>query len=253
VKAPTQQLLAHPGNVPELRREDAVIARAEAAAPQAQAVPVSQAPAQTTALAATRIEGETALVLVPVTATDAGGRSMTGLSASEFTVTDDGAPQRAAYFAYREADAQNPTAHYELGYYAAANPGASDAAHRIGVTLRNPAAKLTFRDSYYPRKASQPAAVPPPAPGVTPPSLTYKTSPEYSEDALKAKFQGSVVLSVELDANGMVTGVRIRRSLGLGLDQKVQEAVQRWRFIPCMNNGTPVPSAVDVMWSFRLL
>jgi TonB family protein len=251
-------LLNHPEAAPELRPEDIVIARAEAPAPQPQPSPAPQVPAQappptpTIRLAATRIEGETALVLVSVTATDAGGRSMAGLSGSEFTLTDDGAPQRIAYFAYREADAQT-AAHYELGYYAAANPGASDAAHRIGVTLRNPAAKLTFRESYYPRKASQPAEVPPPIPGLTPPSLLYKASPEYSEDALKAKFQGTVVLSVELDANGLVTGVRIRRSLGLGLDQKAQEAVQRWRFVPCMNNGTPVPSAVDVIWSFRLL
>ena len=80
---------------------------------------------------------------------------MAGISASEFTVTDDGVPQRIVHFAYREADAQIPAAHYELGYYAAANPGASDAAHRIGVTLRNPAAMLTFRDRYSPWKASQ--------------------------------------------------------------------------------------------------
>ena len=38
--------------------------------------------------------------------------------------------------------------------------------------------------------------------GVTAPSVLYKVEPEYSEEARKAKYQGTVVLYVEVDAGG---------------------------------------------------
>ena len=61
--------------------------------------------------------------------------------------------------------------------------------------------------------------------GVTPPQLIYKVEPEFSEEARKAKLQGVVVLVIEVDAGGSVRDVRVRQSLGLGLDEKAVEAV----------------------------
>jgi hypothetical protein len=38
--------------------------------------------------------------------------------------------------------------------------------------------------------------------GVTAPALLYKREPEYSEEARKAKCQGTVVLYIEVDPSG---------------------------------------------------
>ncbi len=68
--------------------------------------------------------------------------------------------------------------------------------------------------------------------GVSPPSILYKVEPEYSEEARKAKFQGTVLLFVVVDEKGMPRDIKILRPLGLGLDQKAVEAVEKWKFSP---------------------
>jgi len=83
--------------------------------------------------------------------------------------------------------------------------------------------------------------------------VIYKKEPEYSEEARKAKYQGTVVLYVDLDASGQVTKVTVNRSLGLGLDQKAVEAVSQWQFKPGMQAGKPVAMRAQVEVSFRLL
>ena len=63
--------------------------------------------------------------------------------------------------------------------------------------------------------------------GVTAPQLVFKVEPEYSEEARKAKYQGTVVLYVEVDPSGRAKNLRVMRSLGLGLDEKAMEAVKQ--------------------------
>ena len=89
--------------------------------------------------------------------------------------------------------------------------------------------------------------------GVTAPTLIYKEEPEYSEEARKAKFQGTVVLYVVVDEKGMPRDLRVVRALGLGLDEKAIEAVQKWRFRPGYLNGKPVKVAATIEVNFRLL
>src|SRR5580704_5348742 len=64
--------------------------------------------------------------------------------------------------------------------------------------------------------------------GVSPPSVLLKVEPEYSEEARKAKFQGTVVLFVVVDEKGNPRELKVIRPLGLGLDQKAIEAVEKW-------------------------
>lgn len=89
--------------------------------------------------------------------------------------------------------------------------------------------------------------------GVSPPSVLSKVEPEYSEEARKAKWQGTVVLQLVVDEHGMPKDMRVTRSLGLGLDQKAIEAVSKWRFKPGMKDGKPVPVIATIEVNFRLL
>src|SRR5579884_1195392 len=89
--------------------------------------------------------------------------------------------------------------------------------------------------------------------GVSAPSVIYKVEPEYSEEARKAKFQGTVVLFVVVDEHGNPRDLKVLRPLGLGLDQKAIEAVQKWKFRPGMKDGHPVPVQATIEVNFRLL
>jgi TonB family protein len=88
--------------------------------------------------------------------------------------------------------------------------------------------------------------------GVSAPIPIYKPEPAYSEEARKAKYQGTVVLWIVVDTQGNVTDPRVVRPLGLGLDEKALETVRTWKFKPALRNGSPVPVRVIVEVSFRL-
>ncbi len=89
--------------------------------------------------------------------------------------------------------------------------------------------------------------------GVSAPSVLFKVEPEYSEEARKAKFQGTVVLSIVVDPSGKARDIRVIRPLGLGLDEKAIEAVNKWRFKPGLKDGSAVPVQATVEVNFRLL
>ena len=89
--------------------------------------------------------------------------------------------------------------------------------------------------------------------GVSAPRLVRKVEPEYSEEARKAKYQGTVQLAVEVWPDGRAHNVRVVRSLGLGLDEKAIEAVQRWEFVPGKKDGKPVKVQATIEVNFRLL
>jgi TonB family protein len=89
--------------------------------------------------------------------------------------------------------------------------------------------------------------------GTTAPVVLYKKEPEYSEEARKAKYQGTVVLYIEVDPSGRAVNPRVLRSLGLGLDEKAMEAVKQWKFKPGYRDGKPVTVAAQIEVNFRLL
>ncbi len=89
--------------------------------------------------------------------------------------------------------------------------------------------------------------------GVTAPALLSKIEPEYSEEARKAKYQGTVLLYIEVDPSGRASNIRVARSLGLGLDEKAIEAVRKWKFKPGYKDGKPVTVAATIEVNFRLL
>jgi len=89
--------------------------------------------------------------------------------------------------------------------------------------------------------------------GVSAPVPIFRVEPEYSEEARKAKYQGTVMLAIVVDESGKTTNVRVVRSLGMGLDEKAVEAVMKWKFRPGYKDGKPVPVQANVEVNFRLL
>jgi TonB family protein len=88
--------------------------------------------------------------------------------------------------------------------------------------------------------------------GVSAPRALYAPDPEYSEEARKAKWQGTVVLWVIVGPDGRPRDIKIQRSLGMGLDEKAIEAVRQWKFDPAKKDGQPVAVQINVEVNFRL-
>lgn len=90
--------------------------------------------------------------------------------------------------------------------------------------------------------------------GVGYPTCVYCPDPKYSEEARKAKYQGTVVLQAVITPDGRAIDIQIVKSPGLGLEDKAVEAVKTWRFKPALGpNGKPVAVVVPIEVTFRLL
>jgi len=82
---------------------------------------------------------------------------------------------------------------------------------------------------------------------------SFKVGPVYTEEAKEAGLEGTVVLYAEVTPYGQAEGVRVLRSLGLGLDEKAVEAVRQWRFEPAFTEqGQPRRVGTTVSVDFSL-
>jgi periplasmic protein TonB len=88
--------------------------------------------------------------------------------------------------------------------------------------------------------------------GVSGPKVVFSPDPEYSEEARKAKFQGTCVLWLIVGPDGKPREIKVARTVGLGLDEKAMEAVKNWRFEPAMKDGKPVAVQINVEVTFHL-
>jgi TonB family protein len=89
--------------------------------------------------------------------------------------------------------------------------------------------------------------------GVTAPALLHKTEPQYTEEARGARIQGTVLLGIDIDPQGMARNIEVVRGLEPGLDQKAVEAVRQWQFKPGTKDGTPVTVRANIEVNFRLM
>jgi periplasmic protein TonB len=88
--------------------------------------------------------------------------------------------------------------------------------------------------------------------GVSPPRPIYQPEPEFSEEARKAKYQGTCTLGLIVGTDGRPSNIRVLSSLGMGLDEKAIEAVKNWKFEPAMKDGHPVRVEIAVEVDFHL-
>ena len=88
--------------------------------------------------------------------------------------------------------------------------------------------------------------------GVTAPSLLSKIEPEYSEEARATKLQGTVLVKVVVDTDGLAKDIQVLKSQGMGLDEQAVIAITQWKFKPGMKDGVPVPVLAQIEINFRL-
>jgi periplasmic protein TonB len=90
--------------------------------------------------------------------------------------------------------------------------------------------------------------------GVTAPRAIFAPEAEFSDEARRAKYEGTVVITLIVDAQGNPQNVHVTRTLGMGLDEKAMEAVQKYKFKPAMEqkSGKAVPVLISIEVRFRL-
>jgi periplasmic protein TonB len=88
--------------------------------------------------------------------------------------------------------------------------------------------------------------------GISAPQAISAPDPDYTEEARRAKKQGTCVLWLIVDAAGRPRDIKVVRGLGLGLDAKAMEAVRQWRFQPALKDGKPVDVQISVEVEFHL-
>ena len=92
-----------------------------------------------------------------------------------------------------------------------------------------------------------------PGGAVTSPTILSQVRPSYTNDALRNKIQGAVVLEAIVRRDGIPSDIRVVRSLDRhGLDEQAIAAVQQWRFNPGRLAGTPVDVLVTVVLDFSI-
>lgn len=85
------------------------------------------------------------------------------------------------------------------------------------------------------------------------PACLYCPQAQYSDEAVKAKYQGTVELIAIITPDGRATDIQVLKGVGLGLDQKAIEAVRTWRFSPALGpNGKPAPVRQVIEVTFHL-
>jgi protein TonB len=87
---------------------------------------------------------------------------------------------------------------------------------------------------------------------VSQPQLIFKPEVEYSEEARILKNSGDCLLELVVDEHGMPLQVHVVRGIEPGLDAKLIQAVQRYRYKPAMDNGEPVAVPITLKFRFHL-
>lgn len=116
---------------------------------------------------------------------------------------------------------------------------------------REPAVRQDDADATPPAAAR--AAAPEAAPADRDARPVSQPAPEYPASAVRNREEGTVMLVVDVGADGRPTDVRVEeRSRSSDLDRAAVEAVRGWRFEPAMRKGKAEASSVRVPVDFRL-
>jgi TonB family protein len=87
----------------------------------------------------------------------------------------------------------------------------------------------------------------------SPPSLIYRSEPEYSAEATRARVQSTVMLSITVGEDGKAHDIRVAQGAGFGLDEMAIEAMDKWRFNPATHEGHPAAVPANIEMNFGIL
>ncbi|HEX8151093.1 MAG TPA: TonB family protein [Pyrinomonadaceae bacterium] len=83
------------------------------------------------------------------------------------------------------------------------------------------------------------------------PAPYRRLRPAYTDAAARAEAEATVDALVEIGSDGEVSGVRVVRWAGFGLDEEVAATVRRMHFRPAQREGEAVPVRVLLRYNFR--
>ena len=86
---------------------------------------------------------------------------------------------------------------------------------------------------------------------IMPPTKIRDQKPSYPPDAMRERVQGIVILEATIDCDGNVVAPRILRGQPM-LNEAALEAVQQWKYMPVLLNGSPVPVLMTMTVTFTL-
>ena len=87
----------------------------------------------------------------------------------------------------------------------------------------------------------------------TPPVVTYKPQPVYTQEARDMHLEGNVQVKIRVSTAGTVEVLGITRGLGHGLDQAAESVARSMRFKPAMDaSGRPVEWTGSVNVTFQM-
>jgi TonB family protein len=75
---------------------------------------------------------------------------------------------------------------------------------------------------------------------VTAPILLKSSKPEYNDEAMAARVEGTSTIAFIVDANGQPEELTIKQPIGVGLDERALDTVKKYRFQPANRDGKPV-------------
>jgi protein TonB len=92
------------------------------------------------------------------------------------------------------------------------------------------------------------------AQGVVPPRLVKSVAPNYTPGAMRARIEGTVVMSAVVREDGTVDEITIVKSLDTtyGLDEEAIKALKLWKFEPGTLKEKPVAVRVRIEMDFNL-
>lgn len=77
--------------------------------------------------------------------------------------------------------------------------------------------------------------------------------PKYTDAALDANLQTTVLVDVFVDENGVVQEVELKKKVGYGMDERIIETMKNAKFTPRKNKlGRPEAGWTEVKWSLEI-